>query len=211
MSLTYYLTIDGIVGDVVAEGHEGSFLISDYSFDVSAVVSAVSGGGGVVGKTTFSPLVVDLDLNAGLTALLKDVASGQHIKSIALTGVLEDGRTVYELKLGEVLVTGYHDSNSGHDVLEFSYELVSLTTRQLKDDGSLGPEVTVKWNIASSNESGSIDDPVVPTGNPTGGGGADSYYLTIDGVIGDVVAEGHEGSSLLSDYRLNVTAVVRAV
>jgi type VI protein secretion system component Hcp len=41
MSLTYYLTIDGIVGDSVVDGHEGEFQISDYSFDVSALVSAV--------------------------------------------------------------------------------------------------------------------------------------------------------------------------
>src|SRR5262245_13712102 len=210
MSLTYYLTIDGIVGDQVVEGHEGSFRISDYSFDVSAVVSAVSGGGGA-GKTTFSPLVVDLDLNSGLTALLKDIATGQHIRSIELKGVSTDGHTVYDLKLGQVLLTGHRDTNSGHDILEFAYTTVSLTTTPLDANGDPGTPVTVKWNIETSNESGSTPDPVVPTGDPTGGGGADTYYLTIDGIVGDQVVEGHEGSFRISDYSFDVSAVVSAV
>ncbi|MDE5447390.1 hypothetical protein GWG65_40080, partial [Bradyrhizobium sp. CSA207] len=84
-------------------------------FDVSALISATSGGG--TSKPTFSPLTVDLDLNSGLTALLKDVATGKHIPAIELQGISIDGRTVYDLKLGDVTLTSYHDSNTGHDML----------------------------------------------------------------------------------------------
>jgi len=73
MALTYYLTIDGIVGGSQADGHKGAFDIVDYNFDLSALASSVSSGGGA-SKATFSPLTVDLDLNSGLTALLGDVA-----------------------------------------------------------------------------------------------------------------------------------------
>jgi type VI protein secretion system component Hcp len=40
---SYYLTIDGVNGGSAVVGHEGAFAISDYSFDVSALVSALSG------------------------------------------------------------------------------------------------------------------------------------------------------------------------
>jgi VCBS repeat-containing protein len=167
MSLTYYLTIDGIVGDSVVEGHEGSFQISDYSFDVSALVSAVTGaGGGVAGETTFSPLTVDLDLNSGLTALLRDIASGHTISSIELQGVTSDGHTVYDLKLGHVIVTKYHDTNNGHDSLSFSYDAVSLTTTPVNSAGGPGTPVTVEWDLKTNREGGTIPDPL-PNHPPT--------------------------------------------
>jgi hypothetical protein len=77
-------------------------------------------------KATFSLLTVDLDLNAGLTVLLKDLASAKVIPSIELKGVTAAG-TVYDLKLGDVTLTTYHDTNSGHDMLTFAYQQVSLT------------------------------------------------------------------------------------
>src|SRR4029077_12996526 len=76
---TWYLTIDGVDGGSTVSGHAGAFVIGDYSFDVSGLVSALSGGGSA-GKATFSPLTVDLALGSGLTTLLGDVASGTHVK-----------------------------------------------------------------------------------------------------------------------------------
>ena len=152
MSLTYYLTIDGVIGDVTAEDHEGSFLISDYSFDVSAFLTSVAGSGDTTVHKTFPPLMVDLDINSGLTALLKDIASGKFISSIELTGVATDGQTVYDLKLGNVVMTRYHDTNSGHDSLSFDYETVSLTTTPQNPDGSLGTPVTVRWDVEHDKE-----------------------------------------------------------
>src|SRR5262249_60082252 len=110
-----------IVGDSISDGHEGAFDVSDYSFDVSAIVSAASGSGGGSSTTTFSPLTVDLDLNSGLTALLGDIATGKHIRSIELQGVSAGGRAGYELTLGDVTPTTHHTSNNGHDTLPFSY------------------------------------------------------------------------------------------
>ena len=70
MTLTYYLTVDGVNGGSMNVGYPGAFAISDYSFDVSGLVSAVTGGGGSGGKATFSPLTVELAPGSGLMALL---------------------------------------------------------------------------------------------------------------------------------------------
>src|ERR1043166_3107982 len=105
MTLTYYLTIDGVDGGSQAAGQVGAFVIGDFNFDVSALVSALSGGGGASGKATFSPLTVDLSLPSGLTTLLGDVASGKFVKSIELQGVTPTGQTVYDLTFSNVFIT----------------------------------------------------------------------------------------------------------
>ena len=149
-----FWTIDGINGGSVSDRHTGAFDVADYNFDVSAIIDTVTGGGGGGGssKPKFSPLTVDLDLNSGLTALLKDIVTGQHIPSVELAGVRTDGKTVYDLRLGDVVLTTYHDTNSGHDMLSFSYQQVSLTTTPQKADGSLGTPVTFSWNLATAKE-----------------------------------------------------------
>src|SRR6185369_9784042 len=78
----FYLTVNGIIGDSLSEHHAGAFNVIDYRFDVSALVSAISGGAGGTSKSTFSPLLVALDLGSGQVALLRDIASGKHLSSI---------------------------------------------------------------------------------------------------------------------------------
>ena len=67
------------------EGYEHSIEIAGYSFDVTALASAISGGGGGSPKSTFSPLMIDSS-GSGETDLLKDTATGKVIKSIELKG-----------------------------------------------------------------------------------------------------------------------------
>ena len=86
-----------------------------------------------------SPLTSDLDLNTA-TALLKDIVTGQHIPSVELMGVRTDGRPVYDLRLGEVVLTTYHDTNKRPRHAVVQYQQVSLTTPQ-NADGSLGTPV----------------------------------------------------------------------
>ena len=209
---TYFLTIDGINGGSVSDRHPGAFDVADYDFDVSAIIDAVTGGGGGGGtsKPKFSPLTVDLDLNSGLTALLKDIVTGQHIPSVELLGVRTDGKTVYDLRLGDVVLTTYHDTNSGHDMLSFSYQQVSLTTTPQKADGSLGTPVTFSWDLATAKEATDIPAPVVPEGSPTAAK-ASTYFLTIDGINGGSVSDRHPGAFDVADYDFDVSAIIDAV
>ena len=59
-----------------------------------------------------------------------------------------------------MVLTTYHDTNSGHDMLSFSYQQVSLTTTPQKADGSLGTPVTFSWDLATAKEGPNIPDPV---------------------------------------------------
>jgi type VI protein secretion system component Hcp len=209
MALQYFLTIDGIAGGSTATGHEGAFGIVDYSFDVSSLVNAATAGTGAgAGKSTFSPLTVDLDPGSDLAALFKDVAAGEHIKSVELQGVSTDGTTVYDLKLGDVFITTLHDTNTGHDSLQLSYGQISLTTTpEENSDGSPGTPSTASWNLITNAQDVAIPDPVVPAGTGESGGGAHSYFLTIDGIAGGSTATGHEGAFEIADYSFDVSSL----
>jgi type VI protein secretion system component Hcp len=206
---SYYLTIDGIAGGSNAEGHEGAFDVNGYGFDVSAIVSAMRGGGSGAGHTDFSPLTVNIDANAGLTSLLSNLASGRHIDSLQLQGVSADGETVYDLRLGDVTVTSYHDSN-GQEMLSFDYRQVSVTTTGQNEDGSLAEPETFSWDRATGSSAPTIPEPVVPIAGASVGA-PQSYYLTIDGIAGGSTAEGHVGAFDVEGYSFDVAAIVSAM
>src|ERR1043166_9016965 len=201
MTLTYYLTIDGVDGGSQAAGQVGAFVIGDFSFDVSALVSALSGAGGASGKATFSPLTVDLALGSGLTTLLGDVASGKLIKSIELKGMTTTGQTVYDLTLSNVFITKVHDSNSGLDSLSFDYShgAVSLTTTSFGSNGA--PQSDTLSGAVPNNVrlGGAILPPTVAGAVDTGGGGAQTWSLPIDGVDGGSTVSGPAGAFVIGD------------
>src|SRR5262249_35844498 len=75
----YFLLIDGLDGGSTAAGHVGWFEINSFELDLSHAVGTAA--------ATFSPLVVDLNLNPALAGVLKDIAAGSLIKSIKIEGV----------------------------------------------------------------------------------------------------------------------------
>jgi hypothetical protein len=145
----FYLTLTGMDGGVTTKGHENSFAVADFQFDVSQLIS-MGGGGGSAGAPDFAPLVVDLEPGAHLNGLLDALASGQTIDALTLQGDVISGlsgpQTVYDLSLSDVVVTRVTDTN-GEDHLEFGYSAVSLTTHELNPDGSLGAPHTWEFDV----------------------------------------------------------------
>src|SRR5262245_495201 len=199
MSLTYYLTIDGIDGGSTAAGHEGAFEISGYDFDVTLPAGVIG-----IGKADFSPLTVFLDLGLGSTALLRDVALGGHIPLVRLEGVTSGNDTVYDLRLADVQVAVYSDTNAGQDRLEFDYGRIGLSTRSQNADGSLNDPQSFAFNVATSEDAGM---PPVPVAGSSPGIVPQpvKYYLTIDGIDGGSTAPGHEGAFEISSYDFHIT------
>src|SRR5581483_2088985 len=204
---TYYLTVDGIAGDSKAVGHIGAFALQDFDLNIVNPFTLSAGGGAGAGKATFSPLTIDLKLGSGLAALLKDDVTGHEISSLELQGVSADGRTVYDLKLGNVFVSKLQDANNGQDALSFSYQQISVTTTAEDLTGALGNSSTMSWNLATNSETVSIGTPVVPNGQPTGGA-AQAYFLTVDGIVGGSQATGHVGAFDIAGFNFDVTNAV---
>ena len=76
--LHYYLEVNGIKGDVTAEGLAGAFAVDGFSFGAT---SPSSGTGRGVGTTTFSPLTVELSSSQGLAPLLLDELANKAIST----------------------------------------------------------------------------------------------------------------------------------
>lgn len=201
----YFLTINGLVGDSLAAGHQGAFTVNDFSFDVKNLVDIASGGLATTGKADFSPLVVDLNLASGLTELLREVATGQHFGSIELQGVLPDGRTVYDLKLGDVFVTKIADSGDGDNEVTLDYGQISLVTHGQNTDGTLTVPSTFTWNRETNSAAVNIPAPAVPVNGHPDGAAANTYFLTIDGIAGDSTAVGHVGAFAINGFDFNVS------
>src|SRR5262245_11533583 len=192
MSLTYYLTIDGIDGGSTAPGHEGAFEISSYDFHITLPPGGVIGGsGGGSGVAEFSPLTVLLDLGLGSTALLRDLALGGHIDSVRLEGVTSGNDTVYDLRLANVLVGGYSDTNAGHDQLVFEYAQIGLSTRSQNADGSLNDPQSFAFNVATRTDAAM---PPVPVPHEPSTPGDD----IVNGTFGADFIEGGGGNDQIS-------------
>ena len=78
-TLNYFLDVAGVTGGSHNAQHVGAFDALGYEFDLASTIAASTGGGGGAGKTTASPLIVDLAATPGLADLLTREASGQHI------------------------------------------------------------------------------------------------------------------------------------
>ena len=144
----YFLLIDGVNGGSTDDDHVGWFEIDGFEFDISNTGGV--GGGGGAGKAMFSPLEVALSLDPGLAAVLADVATGKHIKTVQLEGVTANGDTVYDLRLADVLVSKVDEGNGGSDSLAFEYRQVGLITHVQQADGSIVPGASFGFDLAAN-------------------------------------------------------------
>jgi len=145
----YFLAIDGLDGGSSDAGHVGWFDLNSFEFDLSRAISAATGGGFESGVATFSPLVINLNLDPALSGALADIAKGSQIKSIKIEGVTETGQAVYDLTLADVGVTQLHDANSGNDALSFAYQRLGLVTQTQNADGSFSPGSSFGFDVAT--------------------------------------------------------------
>ncbi|MBV8509872.1 MAG: type VI secretion system tube protein Hcp, partial [Xanthobacteraceae bacterium] len=194
-NLHYFLAIDGVNGGSTDAAHIGWFDVSSYDF---AAQLAATGS-----LATFSPLSVTLP-STGLTGVLADLTPGTDIRSVRLEGVNNAGQAVYDLTLGNATVTNYTDAPAGNQ-LSFNYQQVSLTTRAVNTNGSLGTSQTSAWDIAHNVAlAGSIPTPTPGTVPGNVAPAHLHYFLAIDGLNGGSTDAAHAGWFDVSSYEFDV-------
>src|SRR5580704_882730 len=118
-SVHYYLKIDGVNGDSTNVKFKDWFALNGFDFGATAPVGSAGAGAGA-GKTTFSPLTVDLSSLVGLAPLLKDLTTDKLIQSVELVGVDSnfkgEQQTVYDLKLTDVQLVKYDNAPGAKDL-----------------------------------------------------------------------------------------------
>jgi type VI protein secretion system component Hcp len=202
---SYYLLIDGLNGGSLSDAYSGAFEIDSFSLDIEAVPA--SGGGGGAGRVEFGPLVVKLDLGSALAALAETAAEGRFISSLRLVGVTDTGAEVYDLRLGDVRITRFADAGRGPDRLAFSYDEIELTTRTMRNDGSLGRRETFGWDLSRNAPGDGVPEPE-PAGGRASGGQALEHYLLIDGLNGGSRADAYRGAFEIDSYSFDIEAVL---
>src|SRR5262249_48952171 len=151
--LHYFLKVDGASGDSTVKGFEGWFSVDGYDIGVQNTGSFSTGGGGGAGKTQFLPLTVDIHSLAGLSALFRDVATGEHIKSVELVGaetIKGESGNLYDVKLTDVLVSSFENDPSSNGVetsLSFDYSKMSLTVQPTTKHEIVGPPQTFSFDV----------------------------------------------------------------
>ena len=204
-SLHYYLEVNGIKGDVTAEGLAGAFAVDGFSFGAT---SPSSGTGRGVGRTTFSPLTVELSSLQGLAPLLRDELTNKAISTVELVGVATTGdkaQTVYDLKLTDALLTSFDNTPGSQTVdtsLTFDFQKASLTDHGVTSDGGLAPAETTNFTATRFTAPAAL--PTTAASVPDGS--SLHYYLEVNGIKGDVTAEGLAGAFAVDGFSFGATS-----
>src|SRR4029077_13291491 len=86
--LQYFIKVDGATGDATLKGFEGWFAVDGFDWGVQNTTSIGSAGSGAgAGKTSFSPLTVDIHSHSGLATLFSDAARGENLGTVELAAV----------------------------------------------------------------------------------------------------------------------------
>jgi type VI protein secretion system component Hcp len=213
----YFLTVQGMDGGSFNEIHPGSFDVNAFKFDVSNLFATTTGSGAGIGKAVFAPLSVNIEAGAHLNGLMNAAATGKHISLLRLQGENNNGQTVYDLRMAEVVVTKVTDSD-GVDKLQFSYSRVSLTTTDVNADGSLGTSQTFVFDLKTNAVSKlkvvsalTTPIPAAVAGNIGGSVNEDHYLLTVPGMNGHTTDSHHVGDFDVQSFNIGVSRLVSSV
>src|SRR5262245_27596610 len=83
MESDIYLQIPGIPGESRNDAHKEQIEVSNFELERDALIAAAGGSGS--GKTTFQPLVVDIQDGTALVRLLDAAAMGTAIPTLSLS------------------------------------------------------------------------------------------------------------------------------
>jgi type VI secretion system secreted protein Hcp len=114
MAFDAFLKLDGIDGDSLVRGYEKWIEVMSFSWGVSQGASHASGGGGGAGKAVFQDLSFVVNFSKASPELFKRCATGEHIKSgvLSVRKAGEKPLEFYKVRLTDVLVSSFQDSNS---------------------------------------------------------------------------------------------------
>ena len=152
--LHYFLKVDGAIGDATLKGFAGWFAVDGFDWGAQNSTSASTGSGGGAGKTTFSPLTVDIHSLAGLAALFGDVTKGEHLKTVELAAVNGQDLKVYDIKLTDVVLGGFENDPGPKGVetaLSFDFGKISVTTQLPGTNGRPGVPQTTSFDLTTAS------------------------------------------------------------
>src|SRR5262245_49539954 len=208
-AVDYLLKIPYVEGGATIEGHEGDFIATGYEFDLTALLSAASGGGSGAGTINFSPLIIDLASTPGLVDLLAREAGGVHLPTVTFTlnKVVKDKLTAFEtITLSDVTIASY-DEKSGFDTrIALSYGAIQVETKEFDPTGAI---ITHDFRATVGPDGVTMPPPAALEAAVPSAASID-YLLKIPDVEGGSTIEGHEGDFIATGYEFDLTALLSA-
>src|SRR5262245_23511471 len=204
--MAYFLKVDGVNGGSIDDQHKGEFDVLSYEFDLSALMATSTSSGGGTGKTTISPLIVDLAATPGLADLITKLAQGQHIPTVTFAarkvgGSLFDYETI---KLTNVTILGYEEKAGFATRVALGFDKIEVTLNEQKPDGSGVVAHEFAFDVAANGTLAPVGalEPVVPVTTTL------DYFLKIDGVTGGATNEQHKGEFDILGYEFDLSALM---
>jgi len=141
-----YMKIEGIDGDVHAEGHENWHEIFSFSWGESQSASNSQGGGGGAGRVSMSDLTVMKMSGKGSPLLMFACASGKLLPAVQMEMVRTtegQGLILQRWTLTNAMITSFQVSGSGGEV---PTESISLNYTKIKyEQGVATPNGGIRY------------------------------------------------------------------
>lgn len=146
-----FLTIDGIKGDSVAEGHEDAIVLESFLWSLSVTGQSSGGSGGATGKATFSDLVWTQAVDRAVPTLMQSAASQKHYPKATLDLVRTGDQpfTYLTMTFDDVLITGLSlsgDQTSTQVKASLSYTGLQMKVNVMDDKGGV-KDYTGEWSL----------------------------------------------------------------
>ncbi|HJZ54587.1 MAG TPA: type VI secretion system tube protein Hcp [Gemmataceae bacterium] len=160
MATDYILEIEGIKGESTDSKVQGGIELLSWGLGVSNTGSHAAGGGGGVGKASYSDFAATAAVNKASPLLMLACATGQHIKK-AVLHVRKQGGEQQEymtITMTELLVSSYNSGDApGGDVavidsFSLNYTTIKFEYKPQKPDGSLDSAVTAGYDLKQNKK-----------------------------------------------------------
>jgi type VI secretion system secreted protein Hcp len=157
MAWDAYLTIDGVTGESLREGHEGEIEIISFSFGAMNPSSVGSGGGGGTGTVSLSSFSILKKTDATSAELFQHCCDGEHFPTGTMTFYKSGGSggpldyLVYkfeELFVGSIQWSGADGGDPiPQEAVDFNFGRVEITYAEQNSDGTRGGDHVGSWDV----------------------------------------------------------------
>ncbi len=141
MSTTWYLAVEGVTGDSLAEGHEGELEIGSWNWGLTNERSPNSLAAS--GRPVLADLVVSVPSASGTLQLVQFCATGRQAESVVLAGIRDGAGFAflqYDLQRASVASVNQVTDDGGEltNLAAFRFRGMTATLITPNPDGSPG-------------------------------------------------------------------------
>lgn len=159
-AVDYFMRIDGVPGESTDAKRKGEIDLESWSWGETQTGTYGGGGGSGAGKVQMQDLHFVMRVNKASPRLLLACATGEHVKSAALTcrKAGEGQQDFLIFTFGDVVVSSFQTGGSESsdslpmDQVSLSYTRIQVEYREQKPDGSLGPPTKVGWDLLKNQK-----------------------------------------------------------